>query len=324
VTIHYAAPASAEAFRLGDGPVWDAARRRVLWVDVDGGAVLIGELDGGWVRLTTRLEFGCPVGAVAVGTDGRLLVAAQDRLVTVDPDGVRRDGPRIVPAGQRRRLNHGKPDPAGRFLIGTVPLAGESDRECLVRAEPGPDPDRDWALTTIDDDLELSTGLAWSVDGRRMFSVDSRARTVWVRDYDPDTGAVGRRRVHLRIDDGVPGGICTDAADHLWLAVWGGGQVRRFAPDGALVERVAVPGPHTTCVAFAADALDVLVITTATSGLTGEQLHHHPGSGRLFSHRPQVPGLPVPPWGGADWALPARPSGRPASVTLEPWRPSCT
>ncbi len=41
-----AMPASAERFLLGEGPVWDAARGRLLWIDRDDGAVLIGRLDG--------------------------------------------------------------------------------------------------------------------------------------------------------------------------------------------------------------------------------------------------------------------------------------
>ena len=158
--------------------------------------------------------------------------------------------------------------------------------------------DADGRLAVLDDDLTLSNGLAWSSDGRRMFSVDTLARTVSVRDYDVGSGAVGPRRVHLRLEDGFPDGIAMDAADHLWVAVWGGGEVRRYAPDGALAGRVATGAPHTSSVAFAGDDLRLLVITTATSELSREQLRAHPDSGRMFTARVDVPGLPVAPWQG--------------------------
>jgi sugar lactone lactonase YvrE len=266
-----ATPASIERFRLGEGPVWDAARDRLLWVDIEGGAVLEGVLDGDTITITERVGFDTMVGAVAVAADGTLLVAAQEQLVVQHPDGTREDGPRVIPAGEARRLNDGGTDPAGRFLVGTLSLGGPSQREVLVRLE---------------------------ADGRRMFSVDTLARTVSVRDYDVGSGAVGPRRVHLRLEDGFPDGIAMDAADHLWVAVWGGGEVRRYAPDGALADRVATGAPHTSSVAFAGDDLRLLVITTATSELSDEQLQAHPDSGRMFTARVAVPGLPVAPWQG--------------------------
>jgi len=292
MTMATATPATSERFRLGEGPVWDAPRGRLLWVDIEGRAVLQGVLDGGTVTVSDRIGFGTMVGAVAAASDGTLLVAAQEHLVVLRPDGTREDGPRVVPAGERRRLNDGGTDPAGRFLVGTLSLGGPSEREVLVRLEA------DGRLTVLDDDLALSNGLAWSADGRRMFSVDTLRRMVSVRDYDPGSGAVGPRRVHLRLEDGFPDGIAMDAADHLWVAVWGGGEVRRYAPDGTLAGRVATGAPHTSSVAFAGDDLHTLVITTATSELGDDQLRAHPDSGRLFTVRADVPGLPVAPWQG--------------------------
>src|SRR5215213_4118112 len=192
-----ATPATTEQFRLGEGPVWDAPRSRLLWVDIEGRAVLQGLLDAGAITVTDRISFDTMVGAVAAASDGTLLVAAQEQLVVRRPDGSWEDGPRVVPAGEVRRLNDGGTDPAGRFLVGTLSLEGPSEREVLVRLEA------DGRLTVLDDDLALSNGLAWSSDGRRMFSVDTLRRMVSVRDYDPASGAVGARRVHLRLDDGL-------------------------------------------------------------------------------------------------------------------------
>jgi sugar lactone lactonase YvrE len=282
-------PATEEPYALAEGPVWDAPRRRLLWVDILGGVVLEGALDGGRIAVTGQHRFDRMVGTVVAAVDGTLLVAAQEDLVVLRPDGVREHGPRIVPAGEKRRLNDGATDPAGRFLVGTLSLGGPSSRETLVRWDGG-------RITTLDDDLTLSNGLAWSADGRSMYSVDTLRRTVYVRDYHPDDGAVGERRVHLRLTDGYPDGIAADAEDHLWVAVWGAGEIRRFAPGGELVDRVAVPAPNTSSVAFAGADLDRLVITTATAELTDEQLGAYPDSGHLFTVPVDVPGVPVTPW----------------------------
>jgi sugar lactone lactonase YvrE len=292
MTVRTPLPATDEAYRLGEGPVWDAARGRLLWVDILGRAVYRGVLDGDRVLIEQRLGFADMVGAVTAAADGTLLVAEQENLVLVRPDGARRVGPRIVAGGERRRLNDGKTDPAGRFLVGTLAFDGNSQHETLVRLEP------DGTITGIDDDLTLSNGLAWSADGRRLFSVDTLRRTVFVRDYEP----LGPRRTFVTLDDGYPDGIAMDAADHLWVAVWGAGEVRRYDPQGACVERITVPAPHTSSVAFAGDDLRRMVITTATDELTADQRVRFPDAGRLFTVRVEVPGLPVPAWSGATFS----------------------
>jgi sugar lactone lactonase YvrE len=237
------------------------------------------------------------VGAVVVAEDGALLVAEQEVLTALRPDGSgRQELARVVPRGEDRRLNDGATDPAGRFLVGTLSLDQTSEEpprgEVLVRLEA------DGSLTTLDDDLGLSNGLAWSRDGRRFWSTDTDRQTVHVRDYDPATGAVGERRSYLQLDDGSPDGCALDAEDHLWVAVYGKGQVRRYAPDGTLVATVEVPAPHTTSVAFAGEDLRTLVITTGSAELSDEERRTHPLSGHLFTVRTDVPGLPVTPWRG--------------------------
>ncbi|MFI6961729.1 SMP-30/gluconolactonase/LRE family protein [Streptomyces sp. NPDC050255] len=290
------AAATGEAFGLAEGPVWDAVRQRLLWVDIHAGQVLEGALGPtGRISVTRRHQFDSTVGAVAVAEDGTLLVAAQEHLVVVAADGTRYDGPRIVGAGERRRLNDGSIDPTGRFLVGTLGLDGDSRRETLVRLEP------DGEVTTLDSDLTLSNGLAWTADGRTLYSVDTLRRTVHVRDY---TRVGTERRTHLRLADGYPDGIAMDAEEHLWVAVWGKGEIRRYAPDGTIAARCRVPAPHTSSVAFAGPDLRTLVITTATSELTGEQRRQHPDSGRLFTVRVDVPGIPVPAWLGCPSLLP--------------------
>lgn len=275
--------------QLAEGPLWDAARQRLLWVDIVGGIVLEGVLDGDRIEVVRQHDFDQMVGAVATAEDGTLLVAAQEQLIVVRPDGSRTDGVRIIPAGTRRRLNDGGTDPAGRFLVGSLALDGRSQTEVLVRWE------RDGRVTTLDTDLTLSNGLAWSVDGALMYSVDTLRRTVFVREYDVETGDVGERRVFLQLKDGDPDGIALDAAGHLWVAVWGAGEVRRYAPDGTVTDRVSVPVRNTSSVALAGPDLRTLVITTAM-GSPGDTRPAQPDAGRLFTARAAVPGIPVTAW----------------------------
>lgn len=273
--------ASDHVCRLGEGPYWDAPRRRLLWVDIDAGAVHEGRLEGDRVVPVRSTHVDGTVGAVVCSAAGDLLVAGAQRTFP---------GPRVTSGP--RRLNDGACDPAGRFLVGTLPLHGSGGPQTLVRIEA------DGSLTVLDDDLALSNGLAWSVDGTRMYSADTDAHVVRVRSYDAGTGEVGRRQDWLRLGDDLPDGLCVDAEDHVWVALWGSGRVARFTPDGKLVGVVDVPAPATTSVAFVGDDLGTLLITTATSDVSAADLAAHPDSGRLFVAHVGVTGHPVTPWSG--------------------------
>jgi sugar lactone lactonase YvrE len=85
--------------------------------------------------------------------------------------------------------------------------------------------------------------------------------------------------------------MCADAEGDLWIACYGAGEVRRYAPDGTLTGVVEVGVPNVTCPAFVGPGLDRLLITTARSD--GDR-----DSGRLFLADVGAVGLPVTPWAG--------------------------
>jgi sugar lactone lactonase YvrE len=287
-----AVPASTERYGLGEGPVWDADRNRVLWVDINAGTVHAGTLVGEQVTHDVVLELAETVGAVAASRDGELLVAGARRLYSVSTQGVVSAGPQIIPDTVASRLNDGACDPEGRFLVGTLALDGRASEEKLVRIN------ENGAVEVIDDDLGLSNGLAFTADGRRLYSIDTTSAIVWRRDYDPDTGAMGPRHQVLHFDDAEPDGMCLDEQEHLWIAMWGAGQVRCYSPDGEQHAVVDVAAPNTTSVAFVGPRLDTMLITTASGQLSDAQRAGAPDSGRLFTAQVGIRGLAVPMWAG--------------------------
>ncbi|MEV7802775.1 SMP-30/gluconolactonase/LRE family protein [Microbispora sp. NPDC088329] len=286
-----ATQACGEVYALAEGPVWDPLRERLLWVDIDAGAVHEGRLDPvtGAVTATTAHTFGGTVGAVAVSADGELVVAEREVLTRVDTAGRRTEIARVLPPGVRSRLNDGAVDPAGRFLIGSMALDDREGQEVLARLDGT-------TCVHIDEDLTLSNGLAWSPAGDRLYSIDSTPHVVWERDYDAATGRTGPRRELFRLADGMPDGMCADSEGNLWIAVFGGGRVECRDPGGHLLAVVEVGAPNVTCPAFAGPDLDVLVITTSTNDLSARDLAEHPGSGHLFTAEVGVRGVATPYW----------------------------
>ncbi len=280
--------ATAARYRLAEGPVWDTINNRVLWVDIPAGDVHEGVLQGARIIPTAEHRVDVTVGAVALAPDRGVLVAGHHDVWLLSDAGAVTEVARIVPEGEKRRLNDGKCDPSGRFLVGTLAL-GNQGRESLCRIDAR-------GVTVLDDDLQMSNGLAWSPDGRTMYSVDTTPGILWERPYDPETGSCGARREMLRVTDGSPDGICVDTDGNVWVAIWGPGEVRCFTPSGEMIGVVAVAAPYTSCVTFAGPCLDVLVISTAIDDLSAEQLIAYPESGGLFLADVDAKGLPTSIW----------------------------
>ena len=86
--------------------------------------------------------------------------------------------------------------------------------------------------------ISLSNGLDWI--GDRMYYVDSPTKRI---DVSTTTARSTNRRPFATIEEGVgvPDGLVVDDEGGVWLALYGGAQVRRYSPDGELTEKLASP-----------------------------------------------------------------------------------
>jgi sugar lactone lactonase YvrE len=107
---------------------------------------------------------------------------------------------------------------------------------------------------------------------------------------DPATGDVSDCALFARVTGGGPDGMTVDDEDHLWVAVWGASEVRRFRPDGSLAEAIKVPTRQPSSVCLVGREDPRLFITTAGEGQTD------PLAGALFAVPVQVPGRPADPY----------------------------
>jgi sugar lactone lactonase YvrE len=284
--------ASEGAYDLAEGPVWDAGRGRVLWVDINPGHVHSASLHEDVIEDSVPFTLDEPVGAAVCSADGHMLVAGRRDLYLVEPDGGRRRLGQLVPTGKNSRLNDGACDPAGRFLVGSMALDGREGEECLYRVG------EDGTPSILDSDLTLSNGLAWSPDGSVLYSIDTTPGIVFSRPYDAATGDTGARTEIMHFGDASPDGMCVDTDGNLWVAVWGAGEVRCYTPAGDRLATVTVPAPHTTSVAFVGPARDRLLITTARDQLSSARLDAFPLSGHLFIAHVGAAGVSTAPWAG--------------------------
>jgi sugar lactone lactonase YvrE len=179
-------------------------------------------------------------------------------------------------------MNDGACDRAGRFWAGTMALDERPGAGALYRL------DRDGRVETMLRPVTISNGIDWTGDDRRMYFIDSPTQSVDLFDFDATTGAIANRRTFVRIppDAGVPDGLTVDAGEGVWVALWGGGAVHRYTPDGALDCVVRLPVTHPTSCAFGGDDLRDLYITTAAIALDARERERQAHAGGLFRCRP--------------------------------------
>lgn len=289
---HDAVACTTEQALLGEGARWDARRDELLRVDILAGRVFrdrVGD-DGGLISVRTYAVPGT-VGAVAPveGDDGWLL-AARRGFSHLAPDGALRELAEVSPAGTR--MNDAACDPQGRFWAGTLADDQRPGGGALYRLDPT------GHVELVLDDLTISNGLGWSPDGATMYLADSGPRVVHAFAFDGERGAIsgGRVLVEVAADAGAPDGLTVDAAGDLWVAIFGGGRVHRYSPEGELRDVLTFPAEQTTSCAFAGPGLQRLYVTTATEHWSDEQRRAEPSAGLMYWRETDATGRPAAPF----------------------------
>ncbi|WP_328326189.1 MULTISPECIES: SMP-30/gluconolactonase/LRE family protein [unclassified Streptomyces] len=272
-----------ERAALGEGPTWDAAAGRLIWVDILSARVhTYDPATGRRTVLATEQH----VGAAKPRAGGGLVVNLRDGVGLYAPGGAFSWLVRDPVPG--RRANDAAVAPDGALWAGTMPYAdGVTGGGTLSRIAPD---------GTVSGTLpaSVSNGIGWSPDGTLMYYVDTPTRRIDVFDFDGELPHSRRAFATIEPGAGFPDGLTVDAEGCVWVALWDGAAVRRYTPAGALDRTVALPVQRPTACAFGGRELHDLYISTARGGLTAP----HPLSGSLLVVPGAGQGLPQPPFAG--------------------------
>ena len=260
---------------LGECPVWSASEGALYWEDIDGKA--IHRLDPSTGSIETRELAGRPGAFSFTGTPGRLIVGMEHEVVFLDwATGAVEPFVVLEAPGNGNRLNDGKCDPAGRFVIGSMtedrstgPMTG-----ILHRVEA------DGSHVELQRGIGVSNALAFDDDRGRMYWADTGTDRITVWDYDIDSGARRNGRVFFDFADlpGKPDGGCLDAEGCYWSAEVRGSALTRITPDGVLDRRIELPLNMPTMPAFAGPDSSTVYVTSIG-----------------FAHGPDQPRMDVEP-----------------------------
>jgi sugar lactone lactonase YvrE len=278
---------------LGEGPAWDGETGELVTVDILSGTVHIHDGVG---RRRAVYDVGGHVGSALPAANGGWLLVTGDGFAFLERDGSVRDLLAVVADQPDLRFNDAKCDPWGQALAGTMRYDETAGSATLYRLEAafGGEPPSRFRARVLLDHLGLANGLGWSAEGDTLYFIDSLSRTVASHPYRGDGDQLGPRRVLVVIDEGqgLPDGMCVDETGGLWVALYGGGVVQRFRPDGELDTVVSLPVANPTSVAFGGVDGDRLFITTAGR----QEAADGKGAGGLWAVDPGTSGRPATLW----------------------------
>jgi sugar lactone lactonase YvrE len=269
---------------LGEGVTWDAASETLLWLDID--QRLLHRLRADGSRQVTSLDR--MVSVVVPRSDGGFVAVAGLDVVTMDDSGCFDAVIASLPADGDGRANDGRCDPSGRLWVGTVDRS-DARQAGLFRV------DGSGEVVKMLSSRALSNGIDWSPDGRRCYHADSLLKRIDVLLLD-ERGHAREVREFARFS-AMPDGLSVDEEGGVWVALWDGGAVQRFTPDGRLDRTLSVPGGWVTSCAFGGSDLRTLYITTARADLDPAMQSRCPNAGSLFAVHIDVAGRGYAPFG---------------------------
>lgn len=270
--------------RLGESPLWDADQRLLYWVDIFNHRVHQFNLLSGHDRF---FDVGDVVGPIALAGVDRLIIAQRDRVAFLDTQTGQLTPLLTLEADKpNNRFNDGKCDPQGRFWFGSI--SEDLNQANLYRYDPN------GSLHLMETGLTISNGLGWSPDGTTFYLTDSKVRQIYAYDFNAETGSIQNRRVLIDVshEHPEPDGMAIDTDGYIWSAMWNGWCVIRFDPDGKEVIRVVLPVQRPTSCTFGGDQLTDLYITTASVGLSQQEIRKGFCAGDLFCVQTDSVGLP--------------------------------
>jgi sugar lactone lactonase YvrE len=266
---------------LGEGPAWDSKTQTLYWLDIFEKRIYAG------ARILAKLDDF--IGCLAPRKNGNLLVGKRFSFADLEPATAQVTVLASVSEPPQNRFNDGKCDPAGRFLAGSMDM-NEKDPTGALYSFDGKN------VTCLLNGVTISNGLAWSVDHKTFYYIDTPTREVKAFDYDIVNGQIANPRVAFTVPEslGWPDGMTSDTEGNLWIAMWGGAQVTRWNPNsGKLLEQIPAPALQTSSCVFGGRDMNELYVTSARVGMNESDLKKYPLSGGLFKVITNVEGMPT-------------------------------
>ena len=240
----------------GESPIWDPINQCILWIDADKALIFKLSLHNGEKSVVSR---GLSVSGIALNRDGGLIIAGMGLHLWRN----RNDYRTIIEEyeGEALVFNDIIADFKGRIYAGTYyweEKGMEKEGKLYLINTDG-------SAQIMEDGIKLSNGLGFSPDNSLLYYTDSAARIIYKYDVEQDEGNLKNKRIFVKVpeNEGIPDGLTVDAEGYVWSALWYGGQIIRYDPDGKVCLRIPIPAKQVSSVMFGGRNMTNLYITSA-------------------------------------------------------------
>ncbi len=265
---------------IGEGPIWNEKEKLLYFVNPR-------EMEIRTVDLKTKelKKHKCPikVSAIAFDEDYNLIIST--------PKGVFRliDFSRLENIYDTNKYrfencNDMKVGPDGRVYVGTQSSARLGNSENVDGKLYSID--KNGEVNILLDNLRLSNGLEWSIDGKKLYHTDSDTGIIKEYHFENNCRELKYTQRYIK----VPGvdGFTINKKDRLYVGCWGQGHIAVVDTENMIIENyIDVPAKIPTSCGFAGDNMEYLAVVTANydCDLTKDKC-----AGYTFIHRCDVGG----------------------------------
>ena len=268
---------------LGESPIWNAASNSWYYVDIiEGNVFQLAE--SGTKKISVNESF---VSNLTLCKKGILKTICSDVVIARDDNAVN-----FARINQplTHRANDGSVGPDGKYWFGTMEKSPTGLNGKLYSL------DTQGNIVEQGSNIGIPNSFIW-LDHRFVLISDSYLKkTFKVELLDDGNLDWTNRKVWLDFTgtSGTPDGGALDAIGTVWLAVWGDASIHQYSQEGNLLSKIELNALQPTSCAFGGPNMDELLITTATEGMTDEQLKMYPDSGKVILKKMDVKGNIVP------------------------------
>ena len=184
------------------------------------------------------------------------------------------------------RINDGKTDPVGNLWFGTMDnLERKIEKGSLYKL------DKNLKLTKVDKNYRITNGPAF-IDQYNFYHTDSPKKTIYKIKINKNNKIVKKNIFRKFLpDEGSPDGMTLDKNKNLWVAHFHGACISVFNQKAKLIHRIKFPAKNITNCAFGGKNINELFVTTATKGMSKDDILKFSYSGYLFSIKTNIKGF---------------------------------
>ena len=244
-----------EEAELFEGPIFDTNNNLLYFVSILDGLVYCYSPE---TKEILSIKLDSPTSNVYLtDTIKKVVVASKDGFYEVNFSALSTEFRFQIDIPSYVRYNDGIQDPQGRFIIGTMGYPEVKDNVGNVYSV------HNNISKVVIENTTISNGLAFSLDNKYLYFIDTPTKKIAKYNYNVETGDVEFVANVVEFSgEGSPDGMCIDNKGMLWVAEWGGSCVSNWNPNtGEKLKEIKLPYTNVTSCCFDTDKN--LYVTTA-------------------------------------------------------------